>query len=223
MAAPQSLMEDWYGDLSRDHDRAAGCFDWDYSDLGELLAPVRGTVVDIGGGLGLARDSISGFDGYLIVEPSLSWLDDRWGALEDRFPCLRRPVDLVRGIGELLPLRRSSFDACLALWSLNHAAEPKRVLEEAYRVLRPDGYLIAILEDITPTDADIDEHPELGRLCEGDVQPDHLHISESDFAEHSAGLFEQVERRWMRHYLGLVVRKVTSPDGSRTMGQSRAE
>ena len=31
-----------YGDLSRDHDRAAGCFAWALLGLPGLLAPVRG-------------------------------------------------------------------------------------------------------------------------------------------------------------------------------------
>ena len=210
----QSLMESWYGALSRDLLGAFACFDWDYSGLGGLLASVRGTVVDIGGGLGLTRDYIDSFDHYVIVEPSISWLDERWNALANRFPCLEQPVDLVRGVGERLPLRQRAFDTALALWSLNHASQPGRVVEEAHRVLRPGGRLVAVLEDITPTDDDLQHGPELARL-RPQLQDDHSPFSERDFAEHADPRFELVERRWVRHYLGLVlIRRNSQPDDS---------
>ena len=60
------------------------------------------------------------------------------------------------------------------------------------------GCLIAILEDITPTNADIDEHPELDRLSEN-ASSRITSTSAKATSPSTAGLFEVVERRWLRH------------------------
>jgi ubiquinone/menaquinone biosynthesis C-methylase UbiE len=52
-----------------------------------------------------------------------------------------REFDFVRGIGEALPMRPGLFDWALSAASLDHFPEPRRVLAEVKRVLRPTGRL----------------------------------------------------------------------------------
>lgn len=53
------------------------------------------------------------------------------------------PIDLA---GDLynLPLRENTFEAIISVDVLEHVKEPKEVLKEIYRVIRPDGRLFLI-------------------------------------------------------------------------------
>lgn len=48
----------------------------------------------------------------------------------------------VRASGEALPFGDAVFDSAICLQTLEHVKEPKQLLIEAYRVLRPDGRLL---------------------------------------------------------------------------------
>jgi ubiquinone/menaquinone biosynthesis C-methylase UbiE len=48
----------------------------------------------------------------------------------------------IQSAGEQLPFRSSIFSAVLCTDILEHVPEPRRILEEAYRVLKQDGTLI---------------------------------------------------------------------------------
>lgn len=52
-----------------------------------------------------------------------------------------REFHFVQGIGEYLPLPEGDFDQVLLASSLDHALNPRRVLQEARRVLEPGGRL----------------------------------------------------------------------------------
>jgi SAM-dependent methyltransferase len=55
----------------------------------------------------------------------------------------RAPPPVVLGDTERLPLADKTYDAVAALWMLYHVAEPLVVLQQAARVLRPGGSLVA--------------------------------------------------------------------------------
>jgi SAM-dependent methyltransferase len=62
-----------------------------------------------------------------------------------RWQGLDRQVIMVRGIAEALPFREASLDYVLCKGSLDHFADQAAFMEEAARVLRPDGRLVIAL------------------------------------------------------------------------------
>lgn len=66
----------------------------------------------------------------------------------DPMPVAGAPgVELIRGVGERLPVSEGAFDAVLLCETLDHALDPARVLAEACRALRQEGVL-AILQSV---------------------------------------------------------------------------
>ena len=58
-----------------------------------------------------------------------------------------RGVTVVQGRGASLPFKSGFFDCVLMVFTLCFAAEPKRLVDEAHRVLRRGGYLILGIVD----------------------------------------------------------------------------
>jgi ubiquinone/menaquinone biosynthesis C-methylase UbiE len=147
----QEEMEGWYRDLISDRQRAAGCFHFDYSPYAALLRGLTGGVLDLGGGIGVTRHFLAAATHYVVLDPSLDWLSADWTALGEEFPCLLSFPCFIRGVGEQLPFHNGSFNAVVALWSLNHVRDPAAVLSEVHRVLVPGGRFIVTLEDMIPS------------------------------------------------------------------------
>jgi SAM-dependent methyltransferase len=70
-----------------------------------------------------------------LVEHSTSFADERGVADRVRF---------VQGFGEELPLGDSEFDLVTMYDVMEHVVDPRRVIEEAYRVLRPGGLFAVV-------------------------------------------------------------------------------
>ena len=207
-------MEESYDGLRRDPAEAVRAFGLDYAPLAPLLGPLRGRVLDVGGGLGVTRHWLSDDVRYTLVEPSAAWLDPGWGALSSAFPCLRARPTQARAVGESLPFRDAAFDAVLALWVLNHARDPAAAVAEAARVLRPGGVFIAVLEDMEPTWSDLRarRYPAGAPHARGawlrkaarawPLQDDHVRIRERDLRRWLADRFRDLRRDWIGVYLG---------------------
>jgi SAM-dependent methyltransferase len=148
-------MEAWYENLITNSDLAEECYRHDYEPLAPVLGSLRGRVLDVGGGNGIARSYLAEDVHYINLDPSPEWLRDDWLAVSSSFPALTSPITFVLGVGEQLPFRDRVFDAVVALFSVNHAANPQRVIGEAGRVLRPGGRLILVLEDVEPRWSDL--------------------------------------------------------------------
>jgi SAM-dependent methyltransferase len=215
----QATMKRWYQDLLATPD-AAGCFDEDYRAYRRLFATLTGRVLDIGGGNGVVRHYLTSAVCYVVLEPDLDWLDGSWAGLADRFPCLATPPCFIRGVGEHLPFSDGGFDAVLALWTLNHAADPAMVVGEAGRVLRPGGLLVLVLEDMRPRWLDLATPGFLaGRRAAHTarlvvhklrtsvmgrpwpIQSDHIPISEAELRAWSREQFKIRRRHWASGYL----------------------
>jgi SAM-dependent methyltransferase len=119
-----------------------------YGRFFRTRGPLAGSVLDIGGGSGLYRQWWEGgvADVYVVHDPAPEFFSTR---SEDR-ERLRRfyprafslPATYVEGIGEDLPYRDETFDTCFMVATLDHCAQPARVVAEAHRCLRPGGAIL---------------------------------------------------------------------------------
>ncbi len=96
------------------------------------------TILDVGCGYMLKNFQQAGMIGRLLqrlggrytgIDPIDQWFD----IAPDR------PVCLCHGMGESLPWDDATFDVVLNLGVLDHTLQPKRVLAEIRRVLKPGG------------------------------------------------------------------------------------
>jgi len=232
----QVQMEEWYKGLVSDPRRAGKALMNDYMPHARYLATLSGSVLDIGGGVGLVRHFLPGDTSYIVLDPSLSWLDIEWKSLSECFPCLQTLPDFVRGLGENLPFPAESFDAVLAFWSVNHAKNPPQVMHEVARVLRPGGRFLVVLEDMVPRWRDLLDrqfpaevivedvlgcggarHEKRARLylmlkrlraAGWPLQTDHVRIRESDLLRWIGSEFDVGFRRWAAQFLTFEFRKV---------------
>ena len=93
--------------------------------------PSRSIVLDAGAGEGRHASLFAGHR-YVAVDLGIGDTDWDYGRLD----CV---ADLAA-----LPFRAASVDACLNIVTLEHVREPKAVLQELARVLKPGGRLLLI-------------------------------------------------------------------------------
>lgn len=217
--ARQGEMETAYRDLIADPAHARLAYQYDFGPFAAVLAEWRGRVLDIGGGNGLVRHVLPPGCEYISLDPGVAWLEEPWAGIADAFPCLREPLAFVRGVGEQLPVADAGIDGVLSFWSLNHAAEPARVVGEIARVLRPGGRALVVLDDVEPRWGDIasraygDERYRTRRalawrklraqVAGWPRQADHLPIAEADLRRWAAGRFTTPRRLWVGRYFTL--------------------
>jgi ubiquinone/menaquinone biosynthesis C-methylase UbiE len=225
-------MEAWYRDLIATPHEAGLLLAKEYGPYAATLRELRGNLLDIGGGAGFVRDYLASNTYYIVIDPSAYWLNPIWRNVVHVFPSAdKRPV-FIRGVGEHLPFPPGVFDAVLALWTLNHAADPARVLAEMYRVLKPHGRSILILEDMAPSWGDLLQFTMLrllrrtgrnviDRFPSGikraawhklsrrpwPLQSDHIRITEIELKGWIADRFRVADRSWRGGYLSFELRR----------------
>ncbi len=121
----------------------------DVASCRERLVPLAaGRVLEIGIGSGLNLPYYGGQVGLIVgLDPSAELLDkarSRTGGLGTP------PVHLLRASAEAIPLASHSVDTVVMTWTLCSIPDPARALEEARRVLRPDGRLLFIEHGVSP-------------------------------------------------------------------------
>src|SRR5437016_3098075 len=106
-----------------------------------LLGPVRGRVIEIGGGTGANLPFYSeGVEELVITEPE----EPMARRLERKLADHRLPVRVVRAPAEKLPLDDGSFDFAVSTLVLCTVDDPEQALGEIRRLLKPDGTLLFI-------------------------------------------------------------------------------
>jgi SAM-dependent methyltransferase len=224
-------MEDWYRVLlEQGHSAAEQSLLSDYASYAGWLRGVRGHLLDVGGGAGLAARYLGPGCEYTVLDPAGVWAEPRWQEFAASFRN-EHPVHFVRGTGEAIPFGEASFDAVTAFWSLNHARDPGQCMAEIARVLRPGGNGLLVLEDMEPTWVDIAtravrsaisrvtgkgrkpfwHQPEVGGLTatirhkvqgkNWPLQPDHVRIRERDLRSWLAPNLIVTCREWQGGFL----------------------
>jgi SAM-dependent methyltransferase len=112
----------------------------DRAVLDEVVSQPPGRALDVACGSGAlaARLGEAGWEAWGLEASSHMLGLGRWQGFDRR-------VVMVRGIAEALPFREGSFDGVLCKGSLDHFADQAASIEEAARVLRPDGRLVIAL------------------------------------------------------------------------------
>jgi ubiquinone/menaquinone biosynthesis C-methylase UbiE len=133
--------------------------------------------------------------------------------LSEAFPRTASEPLFLRGVGEYLPFRDHTFDAVLGLWMLNHVSRPEEVMREACRVLKPNGRLLLVLEDM-PGDvySRWGDNSEADSPCSvsaynHDLQEDHIAISEQQLWHWTKGRVARIKREWIGGYLTIEFEK----------------
>ena len=109
----------------------------------QLLADLRGDVLDIGAGTGANLAHLTDATRVVAAEPSAAMRR----RLARRRHQAHAPVRIDDARAEALPYRDASFDAVVFTCVLCSVDDPDRALAEAHRVLRPEGRLV-ILEHV---------------------------------------------------------------------------
>lgn len=109
-----------------------------YRFAARFLAPTA-SVLDLGTGCGYGAAHLAEAPARTVLGVDLCWSALQYG--RQRYGLWR--LDFLRGCGSRLPVKNGSLDAVVALEILEHVANPEALLEEARRVLKPTGVLVA--------------------------------------------------------------------------------
>ncbi|KLR60746.1 methyltransferase family protein [Actinobacteria bacterium IMCC26207] len=107
-----------------------------------LPLPLSGSLLEIGCGVGAQLDQVGTRCPQVQltgIDLSLTNLNAAQGFVPSSAASAAR---LVQADATALPFRDQSFDTAMTIWMLEHVKDPSAVLQEALRVLRPDGLLL---------------------------------------------------------------------------------
>ena len=110
--------------------------------------PLRGSVLDIGGGWGLYREWWAPEASSLFVVHDPGVERHVRGPYTTNRQCYEKafakPMTFVEGLGEVMPYKNDTFDTALITATLDHCADPARVLKESFRCLKPGGVMLVL-------------------------------------------------------------------------------
>ena len=123
------------------------------------LLPPRGTAVEVGAGSGRLLIRLGALRPYRLV--ALDYAVYAMRAVRENARRARREVGLALGDARALPFADASLDVVLSGGLLEHFREPRPVLAEMSRILRPGGLFYA---DIVPRKVSLYRWAERARM-----------------------------------------------------------
>lgn len=109
------------------------------------VAPVQGKrLLDLGSGTGGAAIEFARAGALITaLEPWDEWVH----LIRRRFEAAGLTAEVHHGRGEEIPAPDNSFDGIVSLQVLEHVQDPKQVIKEAFRVLKPGGHFLLTCEN----------------------------------------------------------------------------
>ena len=141
-------------------------------------------LLEIGGGATSIVDLLTG-ERYSL-DPLMDFFLENYNLPKD--------VNHIRGMGEELPFADNFFDIIFCLNALDHAENPTKVLQEAYRCIAPNGIFFMTLNCYSPQIAKLRRFSE--NIGAGDIcHPYCFTIDEikNELAQQGFELLEQTE------------------------------
>lgn len=109
-----------------------------FKEIGKLIEPVKGEVLDVGSADGmfskviLDKSKASKLIGIDVVKSSVDWAKKHWKR--------NKRMRFMVGDAEDLKFKTNTFDAVFCLEVLEHVYQPKKALKEFKRVMKKGGY-----------------------------------------------------------------------------------
>lgn len=128
-----------------------------------LLPPTPGLALDVGAGRGIASYALAK-EGFAVIslEPDASALVGAQ-AIRDLAEASGLPIQVTQEFSERLPFADAQFDVVFARAVLHHTSDLAAACREIFRVLKPDGRLLAVREHVISRPEDLpaflDLHP----------------------------------------------------------------
>lgn len=152
-------------------------------------------VLDLGCGPGIITEAFADDVGEMVafdIAPEMMY-----SVLQRCRKAGQENVHFVIGHAERLPLHKASFDTIITRLTFHHFPDPKTVISEMSRVLRPDGNIV--IADIVSSE--LPEEARLHNALEVLRDPSHVKMLSCTDLKHlvrSAGLFIEAEDSWIK-------------------------
>ncbi len=104
--------------------------------------PMRGRILDCGGGAGTVREFLSADVEFVSTDPWLAAPVANSAARKQAYRCLSQPLNFIAATAEFQPFLAESFDWVHMRSMLDHVQVPDLALLEAWRVLKPGGRVL---------------------------------------------------------------------------------
>ena len=142
----QNVPPNWYFDSIKKNTLQRFWHLWRFDEIGRLITPVSGTVLDIGTADGVFSNVVfkktkaKRLIGIDVLKSSVDWANEHWR---------KTPMCFMVGSAENLKFKNGTFEAVFALEMLEHVYDPVKVLNEIKRVMKKGGYGVFLV----PTDS----------------------------------------------------------------------
>src|SRR3972149_4727042 len=120
-----------------------------FKEIGKLIEPARGKVLDVGSADGafsnviLKKSGAKELVGIEVLKKSVDWANKHWRT--------NKKMKFMVGDAHDLNFKSNSFDAVFCLEVLEHVKNPTKVLKEFKRVMKKGGYGVFLV----PSDNDL--------------------------------------------------------------------